>query len=147
MTATSFNMRGNLKWTRKLYADGEHIEQCIYNFSGLQNFQENNWSSIASNSSGCLIVKRSDIKSMKSFESWCYCSMSRINWTERKTGKWVINWMNCEGRLMAMINRRNFLLSHVCLKVSLHTWWKVKLTVTKKGLTKYLLQLQHIIQL
>ena len=54
----------------------------------------------------CWSLKQSDRNRTDSFELWCYRRLRRISWTEKKTNEEVLQQINCEHRLIDIINAR-----------------------------------------
>ncbi|XP_063598624.1 uncharacterized protein LOC134775096 [Penaeus indicus] len=62
--------------------------------------------SIATYGAECWSLKQSDRNRIDSFELWCYRRLLRISWTEKKTNEEVLQQINCEHRLIDIINAR-----------------------------------------
>ena len=62
--------------------------------------------SIASYGAECWVLKASDKKRLESFEMWCYKRVLRISWTEKITNEEVLEKINCERRLINVLDSR-----------------------------------------
>ena len=54
----------------------------------------------------CWVLKASDKKRLESFEMWCYRRVLRISWTEKITNEEVLEKINCERRLINILDSR-----------------------------------------
>ena len=61
---------------------------------------------IASYRAECWVLKASDKKRLESFELWCYRRVLRISWTEKITNEEVLEKVNCERRLINILDLR-----------------------------------------
>ena len=75
---------------------------------------------VASYGSECWVLKKKDQKRIGSFELWCYRRVLRISWTEKKTNDEVLRRINCNDRLLDILNKRKLkFVGHVMRSESL----------------------------